>query len=75
MSSIAYDTHVSAMFLKSLETKAYDTQVSLYNIIDKESSKNETNKIIEMLSKIIIQNEKIQEKLEKIEIDNNKKND
>ena len=54
---------------------AYDTQVSLYNIIDKESSKNETNKIIEMLSKIIIQNEKIQEKLEKIEIDNNKKND
>ena len=75
MSSIAYDTQVSAMFLKSLETKAYDTQVSLYNIIDKESSKNETNKIIEMLSKIIIQNEKIQEKLEKIEIDNNKKND
>jgi hypothetical protein len=63
MYSVAYDTQVSAMHLKSLETRNKDALDSfkdknlLYNEIDK--------KIIEMLSKIISQNEEIKEKLEK----------
>ena len=50
MYSIAYDTQVSAMYMKSLETK---------------SNKNDESdkKIVNMLSKIINQNEEIKEKL------------
>ena len=56
MCSIAYDTQVSAMQLKSVETK--------HN--NRDTIENETTKkIIEMLSQIILQNQKIQETLDK----------
>ena len=55
MCSIAYDTQVSAMQLKSVETKH-----------NRDTIENETTKkIIEMLSQIILQNQKIQETLDK----------
>ena len=58
MSSQAYDAQVSAMHL---ETK-YNSDKEAFEIF-KETT-NETNKkIIEMLSQIILQNEKIYEKI------------
>ena len=58
MSSQAYDAQVSAMYLKSLETEHN-------NSYKEEKNDNETNKkIIEMLSQIILLNEKIYEKLQ-----------
>ena len=54
MSSIAYDIQVSEMHLKSAETRNSNKEKNLYN-----------EKILEMLSKIISQNEEIKEKLEK----------
>jgi hypothetical protein len=63
MYSVAYDTQVSAMHLKSLETRNKD---ALDSFKDKNLLYNERDKkIIEMLSKIISQNEEIKEKLEK----------
>lgn len=61
--SFMYDSESPAMYLKSLETK--------YNVIgnqvfEEKKIVNETEKkIIEMLSQIIVQNQKIQETLDK----------
>jgi len=55
MYSIAYDTQVSAMYTESLETT-----------IDNTFEQNKSDMIIKMLSKIIIQNEEIKEKLRTI---------
>ena len=55
MYSDAYDTQVSAMYNKSLETTNDNT-----------FEQNKSEKIIKMLSKIITQNEEIKEKLRTI---------
>jgi len=61
--SFMYDSESPTMYLKSMETK--------YNIIDKQvfeetKTVNETEKkIVDMLTQIIVQNQKIQEMLEK----------
>lgn len=65
MSSQAYDAQVSAMYLKSLETKDNNSDKEEFDIFKEDKNDNETNKkIIEMLSQIILLNEKIYEKLQ-----------
>jgi vacuolar-type H+-ATPase catalytic subunit A/Vma1 len=53
----------------SLDTKYNDIDKKAFDAFKK---KKPANQIIEMLSQIILQNEKIQEKLEKANIENNK---
>ena len=55
--SFMYDSESPAMYLKSMETK--------YNIIDKQVFEGTEKKIVDMLTQIIVQNQKIQEMLEK----------
>uniref|UniRef100_A0A6C0H4C5 Uncharacterized protein n=1 Tax=viral metagenome TaxID=1070528 RepID=A0A6C0H4C5_9ZZZZ len=55
--SFMYDSESPAMYLKSMETK--------YNIIDKQVFEETEKKIVDMLTQIIVQNQKIQEMLEK----------
>lgn len=65
MSSQAYDAQVSTMHLKSLETEHNNSDKEAFNIFKEKKNDNETNKkIIEMLSQIILLNEKIYEKLQ-----------
>ena len=65
MSSQAYEAQVSAMYLKSLETEHNNSYKEAFDIFKQDKNDNETNKkIIEMLSQIILMNEKIYEKLQ-----------
>ena len=62
MSSQAYDAQVSAMYLETEHNNSYK---ETFDIFKQEKNDNETNKkIIEMLSQIILMNEKIYEKLQ-----------